>query len=147
PYCRDDPGFITRVTGLAAYTVPKVDMLLSGTFRSEQGTPLAANWVVSSAEAAKSLGRPLSGSAPSGTVNLIEPGTVWSARVNVSVRRVATIVRVGRPPANAGVDLYNLLDSSAVLSYNSSYNPTGNWLVPTTLLTARFEKISASVDF
>ena len=28
PYCRDDPGFMTRVTGLAAYTVPKLDVLL-----------------------------------------------------------------------------------------------------------------------
>ena len=147
PYCRDDPGFITRVTGLASYTVPKVDVLLSGTFRSEQGTPLAANWVVSSAEAAKSLGRPLSGGAPNVTVNLIEPGTLWSDRVNVFDMRVAKIVRVGKTRTNIGVDVYNLLNSSAVLSYNTSYNPTGNWLVPTTVLTARFAKISASVDF
>ena len=74
PFCRDDPGLVTRLTGLAAYTVPKIDVLVSGTFRSDQGTPLQANWVVSSAEAAKSLGRPLSGGAPNVTVNLIEPG-------------------------------------------------------------------------
>jgi len=122
-------------------------VLLSGTFRSEQGTPLAANWVVSSAEAAKTLGRPLSGGAPNVTVNLIEPGTVWSDRVNVFDLRVAKIVRVGKTRTNVGVDVYNLLNSSAVLSYNTSYNPTGNWLVPTTVLTARFAKISASVDF
>ena len=53
PFCRDNPGLITRVTGLAAYTVPKIDVLVSGTFRSDQGTPLQAQWVVSSAEAAK----------------------------------------------------------------------------------------------
>ena len=41
PFCHNDPGFITRVTGLAAYTVPKVDVLVSGTFRSDQGAPLA----------------------------------------------------------------------------------------------------------
>ena len=57
PYCHSDPGFVTRVTGLAAYTVPKVDVLLSGTFRSDQGTSLAANYVVSSAEAAR-IARP-----------------------------------------------------------------------------------------
>ena len=74
PYCRNDPGFVTRVTGLASYTVPKIDVLVSGTFRSDQGLPLAANYVVTSAEAARSLGRPLSGNAPSVTVNLIEPG-------------------------------------------------------------------------
>ena len=147
PYCRDNPGLITRVTGLAAYTVPKVDVLLSGTFRSDQGTPLAANWVVSSAEAAKSLGRPLSGGAPNVTVNLIEPGTLWSDRVNVFDLRVAKILRFGRTRTNVGVDIYNLLNSSAVLTYNQSYNPVGNWLVPTTVVQARFAKISASVDF
>jgi hypothetical protein len=147
PYCRDDPGFITRLTGLASYTVPKVDVLLSGTFRSDQGTPLAANWVVSSAEAAKSLGRPLSGSAPNVTVNLIEPGTLWGDRVNVFDLRVAKILRFGRTRTNVGVDIYNLLNSSAVLAYNTSYNPTGNWLVPTQVVTGRFAKISAAFDF
>jgi len=147
PYCRDNPGLITRVTGLAAYTVPKVDVLLSGTFRSDQGTPLAANWVVSSAEAAKSLGRPLSGGAPNVTVNLIEPGMLWSDRVNVFDLRVAKILRFGRTRTNVGVDIYNLLNSGAVLNYNQSYNPVGNWLVPTTVVQARFAKISASVDF
>ena len=44
PYCHNDPGFITRVTGLAAYTVPKVDVLISGTFRSDQGAPLQAQY-------------------------------------------------------------------------------------------------------
>jgi hypothetical protein len=147
PYCRDDPGFITRLTGLAAYTVPKVGVLLSGTFRSDQGSPLAANWVVSSAEAAKSLGRPLSGGTPNVTVNLIEPGTLWSDRVNVFDLRVAKILRFGRTRTNVGVDIYNLTNSSAVLTYNQSYSPTGNWLVPTTVVTPRFAKISASIDF
>jgi Carboxypeptidase regulatory-like domain len=147
PYCLDDPGFITRVTGLAAYTVPKVDVLLSGTFRSDQGAPLAANWVVSSAEAAKSLGRPLSGGVPNVTVNLIEPGKMWSDRVNVFDLRVAKILRVGRTRTNVGVDVYNILNSSAVLAYNTSYNPVGNWLVPTTVVQSRFAKVSASVDF
>ncbi|HXH23629.1 MAG TPA: hypothetical protein VNI78_00180, partial [Vicinamibacterales bacterium] len=73
PYCHNDPGFITRVSGLAAYTVPKLDVLVSGTFRSDQGAPLAANYVVTSAVAAQTLGRPLSGGVPSVTVNLLKP--------------------------------------------------------------------------
>ena len=39
---RIDPGFVTKVTGLASYTVPKIDVLLAGTFRSDQGAPLRA---------------------------------------------------------------------------------------------------------
>jgi hypothetical protein len=147
PYCHSDPGFVTRVTGLAAYTVPKIDVLLSTTFRSDQGTSLAANYVVSSAEAARSLGRPLSGGAPSITVNLIEPGTEWSDRVNVFDMRIAKILRFGRARTNIGVDIYNLLNSSAVLGYNTAFNPGGGWLVPTSVITPRFAKVSASVEF
>ena len=147
PYCHNDPGFVTRVTGLAAYTVPKIDVLLSGTFRSDQGTPLAANYTVTSAEAARTLGRPLSGNVPSITVNLLEPGTEWSDRVNAIDLRIAKILRFGRTRTNVGVDIYNLLNSSAVLTYNQAFNPGGRWLVPTTVLAARFAKISASFDF
>ena len=147
PYCRNDPGFNTRVTGLASYTVPKIDVLLSGTFRSDQGVPLAANYVVTTAEAARTLGRPLSGNAPSITVNLIEPGTEWSDRVNAFDLRIAKILRFGRTRTNIGVDIYNMLNSSAVLTNNAAFNPGGTWLVPTSVLAPRFAKISASVDF
>jgi hypothetical protein len=147
PYCRDNPGLITRLTGLAAYTVPTIDVLVSGTFRSDQGTPLQANWVVSSAEAAKSLGRPLSGGAPNVTVNLLEPGEMWGDRVNVIDLRLAKILRFGRTRTNVGVDVYNLFNSSAVLNYNQAYNPVGTWLTPTTVVAARFAKISATFDF
>lgn len=147
PYCHNDPGFVTRVTGLTAYTVPKLDVLLSGTFRSDQGLPLAANYVVSTAEAARTLGRPLSGNAPNVIVNLIEPGALRGDRTNVFDLRVAKILRFGRTRTNVGVDVYNFLNSSAVLTYNQAYNHTGNWLVPTTVVSGRFGKISVSIDF
>src|SRR5205085_6626866 len=82
PYCHADSGFVTRYTGLGAYTVPKIDVLVSGTFRSDQGALLAANYTVSSAEAARSLGRPLAGATPNITVNLIAPGSLYGDRVN-----------------------------------------------------------------
>jgi hypothetical protein len=147
PWCRDDPGLITRVTGLAAYTVPKVDVLISGTFRSEQGAPLAANYTVSSAEAARTLNRPLSGSVPSISVNLLEPGARWGERVNNVDVRLAKVLRVGRTRTNVGVDIYNLFNSSAVLTYNQAFNVGGSWLVPNSVVLARFAKVSASIDF
>ena len=147
PFCHNDPGFVTRVTGLSAYTVPKIDVLVSGTFRSDQGTPLAANYVVTSAEAARTLGRPLSGSTPSITVNLLEPGAKWGDRVNEFDLRVAKIVKFRRTRTNVGVDVYNLFNSAAVLTYNQAFNPGGRWLAPTTVMTSRFAKVSASIDF
>jgi hypothetical protein len=147
PYCHNDPGLITRVSGLGTYTVPKVDVLVSGTFRSDQGLPLAANYAVPSAVVAQSLGRPPSGNVPNVTVNLIEPGAQWGDRVNEFDLRVAKILRFGRTRTNLGFDVYNLFNSSAVLTYNQTFIPGGSWLTPLTVLTPRFVKISAQVDF
>jgi hypothetical protein len=80
PYCHTSTGYTTRVTGLAAYTVPKIDVLVSGTFRSEQGAPLAANFTVTNAMVAGQLGRNLSAPGGSVVVNLIEPGTLYGDR-------------------------------------------------------------------
>ena len=44
PYCHQDPGLITKVSAVGSYTIPKVDVLIAGTFRSDQGAPLQANW-------------------------------------------------------------------------------------------------------
>ena len=41
PYCHSDPGFITKMTALGSYTIPKIEVLISGTFRSDQGAPLS----------------------------------------------------------------------------------------------------------
>jgi hypothetical protein len=147
PYCHNDPGFITRVTGLASYTVPKVDVLVSGTFRSDQGSPLQANYVVTTAEAAKTLGRPLSAGAPSITVNLLAPGQMWGDRVNEVDLKVAKVLRYKRTRTNVGVDIYNLFNANPVLTYNQAFTPGGRWLVSTSVLSARFAKLSASIDF
>jgi len=147
PYCHNDPGLVTRVTGLASYTVPKIDVLVSGTFRSDQGSPLQANYTVTTAEAAKSLGRPLSGNAPSITVNLLEPGARWGDRVNEVDLKLAKVLRFGRTKSNVGIDIYNLFNANPVLTYNQAFAPGGRWLVPTSVLSARFAKLSASIDF
>ncbi len=68
PYCRIVEPFLTSVRGLATYVVPKVDIQLSGTWRSDPGLDLAANYVVTNAVALPSLGRNLS--SGNVTVNL-----------------------------------------------------------------------------
>jgi len=153
PYCHNEPGFVTRITGLASYTVPKVDVLISSTFRSDQGQPLAANYNVPSAAIAPSLGRNLSAGATSfATVNLAAPGTVWGDRVNEVDLRLAKILRFNRTRTNIGVDIYNLFNSDAILTYNQTFSPTvapgpGGWLAPTSLLSPRFVKFSVQLDF
>jgi hypothetical protein len=147
PYCHVDPGFVTRITGLGSYTVPKVDVLVSGTFRSDQGAMLAANYTVSSAVVAQSLGRPLAGNTPNVTVNLIAPGLMYGDRVNELDLRLAKVLRFGRTRTNVGFDVYNVLNANPVLTYNNAFIPGGSWLVPTSVLQSRFVKLSASIDF
>ena len=148
PFCHSDPGLITRLTGLGTYVVPRVDVLISGTIRSDQGGVLAANYVVSNAEAARSLGRNLSAGANANvTVNLVAPGQVWGDRVNEVDVRIAKILRVGRTRTSVGIDVYNTLNSNAVLTYNQAFVPNGTWLAPTSVVTPRFAKISMTLDF
>jgi hypothetical protein len=154
PYCHASTGFVTRATGLATYTVPKVDVLVSGTFRSEQGAPLAANLVVPNAALAPILGRNLSSGANGNiVVNLIDPGTVYGDRVNELDVRIAKILRFGRTRTNVGVDIYNLFNANPALTYNPAYsfNPAlatqAPWPRPQTVLTPRFAKVSAQIDF
>jgi len=148
PWCNTSTGFVTRYTGLGSYTIPTVDVLLSGTFRSDQGGALAANWVVSNALVQPSLGRPLSNNAPNVSVNLIEPGTLYGDRINEVDLRIAKILRFGRTRTNVGFDVYNITNSAPVLSYNQAFSPTTTtWLTPTAVLQPRFWKFSVQVDF
>jgi hypothetical protein len=147
PYCHVDSGFLTQFRGLAAYTIPKVDVLVSAAVQSVPGQPLAANYVVSNAIVKQTLGRDLAGGAPNITVNLVTPGSLYGDRTNQVDLRLAKILKFGRTRTQVALDLYNLLNSSAVLGYNQAYILNGAWLTPNSIITARFAKISAQFDF
>ncbi len=151
-WCDTSTGWSTRYTALATYTVPKIDVLVSGTVRSDQGQALAANWAAPNS-ATVGLNRPFAGIAgQTVTVNLIEPGTLYGDRVNEVNLRFAKILRFGGVRSNVGVDLYNAFNAAPVLTYNQTFNPaittgTAAWLRPTSVLQARYVKISAQIDF
>ena len=45
------------------------------------------------------------------------------------------------------LDVYNALNSSAVLTYNNAFVPGGTWLQPLTILTPRFFRLTAEIGF
>ena len=148
PWCHLDTGFVTRVTGLASYIVPKVDVLFSTTFRSDQGGLLAANYSIPTAlaQAGGLVGTFANNVSP--TVNLVQPGTLYGDRVNELDLRFAKLLRFRNTRTRISLDLYNALNSAAVLSYNQTFNPaTTTWLTPTSVLAARVAKIGASIEF
>ena len=108
---------------------------------------LAANYAVPNSAVAPALGRNLSGSAPNVTVNLVAPGTMYGDRINELDVRVGKILKLGRSRTLIAVDIYNALNSSAVLTYNNAFVPGGTWLQPLTILTPRFVRITAEFDF
>jgi len=147
PYCHVEPPFLTQVKALASYTVPKIDVQVSGTMQSIPGATLAANFNVPTATAAQSLGRLLAGNAAFASVNLVAPGSVLGDRVNQLDLRAGKVLRFGHTRMQVGVDLYNALNSSAIQTYNQTFIQNGNWLTPTLILPARFAKLTAQVDF
>jgi hypothetical protein len=103
---------------------------------------------VSSAIVAQTLGRPLSGGSANVTINVLNPWQRTHDRVNQFDFRIAKVIRAGRHRATVGVDVFNALNSSAVLSRQQAFSPTSRaWLTPTSVIDARFAKVSGQIDF
>jgi hypothetical protein len=147
PYCHVAYGVLTQVRGLGAYTIPKIDVQVSGVFQSKPGALLAANYSVSNAVVAQAIGRAPAGNPANVTINLIPPGSLYGDRLNQLDFRVAKLLRFGHTRTMIGVDLYNALNSSAILTYNSNYVLNGTWNQPVTILTGRLAKISMEFTF
>src|SRR5206468_9669424 len=99
------------------------EVQLAGTIRSDQGGALAALYSVPNAVCQPILGRPYALAAANATVNLVQPGTRYGDRVNEIDIRFANILRYARTRTNVGVDVYNILNSSPVLTYNQNFSP------------------------
>jgi hypothetical protein len=151
PYCHVAPGYDTRFTAVGSYTIPKIDVLFSGTLTSTAGIPVRADWTVSNAIVQQSLGRPLSNNATSVTVNLLKPDDLRSDRVNELDFRIAKLLRLGRTRASVALDLLNALNLDTIIVPNQAFIPNGAWLTPTgtqtPVMTARTAKITVQFDF
>ena len=145
PYCHNAPGMTARTTGAASYTIPRIDVLVSGTFQSSPGGVLSANYNVPAAVAAAALGRPLSNSATSVSINLLAPGEMRGERVSQIDLRVGKRLRYGRMRSTISLDVFNVLNPDTVLGESSTFNST--WRRPTQVMTARTAKITIQHDF
>jgi hypothetical protein len=149
PYCRIEEPYRTDFRGLATYTVPKVDVQLAATWVSIPGDSLRADYTltaaVQAAQIVPQIGRTLTGAL--NQVNLIAPATLWGERRNNMDLRIAKILRYGGMRAQVGVDIFNLLNADTITNYNYGFVPGGSWLIPTTIVPARYARIGVQVDF
>ena len=143
-YCRQASPFLTNVKFSGSYTVPRLAVLVSGTFRSVPGPEIYANYVATNAVIAPSLGRALSGGVANLPVTIAEPGKIYGERLNQVDMRVGKILRLGRTKTSINLDIYNLFNANTVLTVNNAF---ATWLRPTSILLARFAKIGMQFDF
>jgi hypothetical protein len=144
-YCHVATNWLTQVKFLGSYTVPRLDVLVSGTVQSLPGPEIQANYPLPTAVAARTLGRPLSGGAANVTVNLLRPGSTYGDRVNQVDLRIGKRLHLARMRETVSLDLYNALNVSSILAQNNTFG--ASWLAPTQIMPPRFAKVSLQLDF
>jgi hypothetical protein len=145
-WCHTSPPFFQpTIKANGAYPLPWFGLSASATIQSRPGPSILAAW--SAPNAATTLGRPFNVGTTQ-TVNLIEPGTLFGDRVNQVDVRFGKNFKADRARIRASVDIYNALNSSAVLTINTTYATTNSsWLRPTSIMPGRLIKFGATVDF
>jgi hypothetical protein len=149
PYCRQVQNYLTDGKLVGSYTIPKIDLQVSGLFYSRPGPLLSANLVVPNGVVRTSLGRDLSANAQNVTVNLVSPGDMFGDRRNQLDMRLTRPIRMGRTRVAANLEIYNVFNSNAVLTESTTYlsSSISGWRIPQTIIPPRFAKISAQLDF
>jgi hypothetical protein len=163
PDCNAAEPWLSTFRGLASYTIPKVDVLVSAIVRSQantqpgadvatNGSSRAANFLMSAAQFQAATGRPLRAGVTTETVNLLLPGQLYGERINNIDMRVAKIVRILGARANVGFDFYNLTNANAATTVDQTYSADpaalgARWQRPTAVLNPRFVRFNVTVDF
>ena len=144
--CHREEPMLTQFKGYGIYTIPKVNVQMSGTFRSTPGTTFNANYTATNAYlgANSTLGRTLSGNAANITVALLSPNTLYTDRRNELDMRIGKVLRFGRSRNVISLDIYNALNVDAVIAKSEAY---ATWQRPQVILNARLMKLSWALDF
>jgi len=156
--CRDVDPFQTTVRGLAAYTIPKVDVLVSGTVRSQPALERVASWAVPNTVIQSAVGRLPPGATAAGntTVDILDSDhRLYSDNRRAQIdMRFAKIFRFAAKRFDLGVDLSNLLNTNYTTTYENTYQYSvgntaqgGTWSNPTAIYTPRFVRWNLTVDF
>ena len=153
-FCHRESGWKTNLKGLASYTVPGIDVLLSATWKS---VPFPGNnfpSVTSQSLGAQvlavpivqtNLGRPLSSGLPIEFLNIVQPGTLYGDRLNQADLRLGKNLRYGRTRTLVALDIFNVFNSNTPDVYQQTYGAT--YRNPLSITVGRFFKISAQLDF
>jgi hypothetical protein len=118
---------------------------LAGTFQSYPGQNITANYTVTSAQVQFVTPGRTTLSGGTATFPLVEPATLFSARVNQLDLRASKTFNAGGLRVRAILDVGNLLNASPVLLQNNTYG--SNWLRPSFILPGRLVKPTVEITF
>jgi hypothetical protein len=149
PFCHREGAWRKQVKFVSSYTIPRFDVQVSAAFQSQEAPTILASYSATNAQVKSSLGRDLSANAQTIVVDLVEPGSINGDRLNQLDLRFGKVFRARNVRSLISFDLYNTLNTNAALTENTFYRNTtaSGWRIPTSILTARFFKISAQLNF
>ena len=162
--CHNEDPFQTTVRGLATYTVPKVDVLVSMTVRSQPPVTIggtagtSASWIVPNSIVQAALGHLPVGALANGTTTIQltdNANRVYADNRRTQIdMRFAKVIRLGRTRSDIGIDLNNLLNTNYATGYTSTYSYSvnnalqgGTWAAPTSIYTPRFVRFNYTLNF
>ena len=148
-FCHNETGWQPQFKMIGSYDLPWQDLRFSSNFQSLPGPALQAGVIYSSADVTSSLGRGTSGGA-SKTVNVFDANTLFGDRLYQLDLRFSKIFRLNEGNTiDANFDIYNSLNSDAVLSETTTYAGVngGAWRRPTGVIQGRIFKFGMRWDF
>jgi hypothetical protein len=172
PACRPKTRFETNVRGIASYTIPWADILVSTVFQYRPGIEYNANMTVTKDQviwepnSAYRATQPCTGAQagqvgcfvtvgnnPTATqyiVNLLDPGDLYGEGYALFDLKFAKNIRFADKRLNIGVDVYNLFNNDAIRAIEQTYPASSAgvaWGTPTVLLSPRFARLQVQIDF
>jgi hypothetical protein len=149
--CRKVESWQTQVKGFAAYTIPKIDVLVSGILRSQPNAVFGGGAIPGATPEGNSAGlSAFYATTQQGQVrqvNLLQPGQVYGERINQFDMRLGKNLRVGGTSASLAVDLLNVLNANTPSSYEQNFGDGTQYLRPLTILNPLFARFNVTVEF
>jgi hypothetical protein len=150
--CRDIDPWETTIRGLGSYTIPKVDVVVSATVRSQPPLAVNAQWQIPNTMIRDLLGFLPPGLLATGNSNVdltdSDNRLFGEGRRTQVDMRFAKVLRFGRTRTDIGVDLWNLLNTNYATSYEDTFTVgSDTFMTPEAIYAPRFVRLNFTVNF
>ena len=145
--CRKVELWQTQVRGFAAFTIPKIDVLVSGIVRSQPNVLFGGGGIPAAVPEGNSAGLSALYATPQGQVNLLQPGRVYGDRINQIDMRLGKNLNVDGTRATIAVDVLNVSNTNTPTSYQQIFGDGTQYRRPLTILNPRLAGFNVTIEF